>query len=272
MSRILQAAGRAIDAIRINSNTRELRDGKAFWTKRRRPWSPAIVHCANAFFRTAGNPVVVWADHEKWKRWEIDSFLLLHAGEGYAAFANGDESVTAEELPGKSIESAASAGTLTEAMIQAASCELARAHCLPWQPGRDGSWSHGDPHLGNFLYDPASSRTRLIDFEVAHPPEMGEAERRADDLLVFLQDLMGRVERAAWLPSALCFLHGYALCHPETEAKAALAALSRSLAPPQRFARLWWAIRTSYLPQEERSGRIAELQSAMRGDWAVGFE
>jgi hypothetical protein len=53
---------------------------------------------------------------------------------------------------------------------------------------------HGDPHMDNVIYDHATDRALLIDFEVIHDKSVPAGARHADDLLVFLQDLMGRVE------------------------------------------------------------------------------
>ena len=81
--------------------------------------------------------------------------------------------------------------------IQAAGKELRRAHGL-WSSELGDYWSHGDPHLENLLYDLESDQARLIDFELIHDKCMSAVKRHADDLLVFLQDLMGCVSAEQW--------------------------------------------------------------------------
>ncbi len=262
MPPIRQTTGGFIDAIRINKIVRTQRAGRLFWVKYRRGWARALAHCANGFFRAAGNPVIVWADLDTWQRWEVDSFHLLHGAEGYQAFAEGERAVWAEHLPGMGLEETASRGELTEAMLEAVARELRRAHSLP-SLARDGLWSHGDPHLGNFLFDADTGRARLIDFEVAHRAGLPEVERHSDDLLVFLQDLMGRSGADNWLPAATCFLHHYRQQAGAPGCGKVLAALQARLESPRKLNRIWWAIRTSYLPQRERTRRIAALREAL---------
>ena len=256
MSRILATAGNWIDRIRINALTREVRDGRPLWVKRRHAGARPIIHAANGFFRLVGNPVVVLGRIDEWRSWEIDCFRRLH-GAAFEVFADGADAVCAEEIPGASLSQHLAAGTLTPAMLAAAARELRRAH------GGDcaalgGAWSHGDPHAGNFLYDAASDRARLIDFEVRHRPGLAADERHADDLLVLLQDLVGRVTREEWLPFARAFLEGYA--RPEI-----LARLRLRLVRPHGLSWLWWAVRTTYLTPAELAARIGELRAWIDG-------
>ncbi len=262
MANLIKVTGSFIDAIRINEIGREWRDGRVFWVKRRRGWSNAVIYCANAFFAAVGNPVVVWSDPRDWQRWEIESYRLLHEAEGYCAFADGDTAVWAEQLPGTALERPALSGDLTEAMLAAAAMELKRAHGIPCQP-LGGGWSHGDPHLGNFIYDDATSRARLIDFEVAHRTGLPEAQRHADDLLVILQNLMGYTDARGWLAAATCFLENYREGDSDSAGQAAIATLRRRLETPRGIDRIWWAIRTDYIPTQDRTGRIAALQTAL---------
>jgi hypothetical protein len=257
MSSIVQAATDAIDSIRINVMSREERDGRVFWVKQRRSWSPPIIKCANAFFLAVGNPVVVLSDPEEWQTWEIRSFLMLHQQEGYTAFSDAFQRVYAEQVPGVSLEDSSNSGTLIMPMVKASGAELYRAHQLQSDLLKGSRWSHGDPHLGNFLFDEVTQRARLIDFEVAHDPTLPEIERHADDVLVFLQDLMGRVAFDDWLPMATCFLSSYG----DTDV---IRVLEKRLQVPRGVSRIWWAIRTSYLKATERNRRIAMLRDALK--------
>ncbi len=249
-----------IDRIRINRILPAEREGRRFWIKQRRPWAGAVAGCANAFFRAAGNPVVVLGGLAQWQEWEVASYRLLHEWEGYAVFAEGPRAVWAQELPGRSLDRYAAEGGLSESLLQAAAREMARAHACTPAVGAP-RWSHGDAHMGNFIYDGAG-RARLIDFEVAHRPGMAEAERHADDLLVFLQDLMSHDDRATWLSRASCFLGEYL---PHAASPGLPERLLARLAEPRTgVGRLWWGIRTAYLPRAEQEARVGQLGVLLR--------
>jgi hypothetical protein len=254
MKRLHAVAGAIVDRIKINVLTRETRDGRACWIKRRRFTSGPIMAIANHFFTLAGNPVCALADLGVWQRWEIACFLRLH-GDLFHAFACGNRAVGADELPGESLSRHLNAGTLSQEMLVAAGRELQRAHdchCAEF----DGPWSHGDPHSGNFIYEAASGRARLIDFEVMHHRALPANERHADDLLVFLQDLVGRIPSDHWLPGARAFLEAYG--RPEI-----VRLLELRLVVPRGLARLWWSVRTTYLPQKELARRITALRAML---------
>jgi hypothetical protein len=254
MSRILSATGSLVDRIKINALTRECRDGRTLWIKRRRWAAGPIMACANRFFRLAGNPIQALQEPATWQRWEVDCFLRLH-GDRFRAFAEGRCSVAAEEVPGESLSRHLTAGTLTPPMLAAAARELRRAHETEC-PTFGGPWSHGDPHAGNFVYDAPADRARLIDFEVMHHPTMGAADRHADDLLVLLQDLVGRITAESWLPCAHAFIAGYD--RPEIAAR-----LRERLVVPSGLARVWWAVRTTYLAPAELHRRIDALRASL---------
>jgi hypothetical protein len=254
MSHVFAAAACFAERIRINTITSEIRDGRRVWIKRRRPCARCILVVANRFFRLAGNPVQALIDLPAWQRWEVESFRLLHAPH-CDAFAEGARVVVADELPGVSLSRHLREATLTVAMVRAAARELRRGHALRCATFK-GPWSHGDPHAGNFLYDAAADRARLIDFEVQHDARLSPRERHADDLLVFLQDVVGRVADEEWLPLATAFLETY----DEPEVVARLAA---RLVLPRGIPRLWWAVRTTYLAEGELARRLELLREAL---------
>jgi hypothetical protein len=257
MSQLLATAGSWIDRIKINALTREVRDGRTLWVKRRTASARAIIHAANSFFWLAGNPVMVLGEIEEWRRWEIACFQRLH-GDAFHAFAEGAHTICAEEIPGQNLSRHLDAGTLTPVMLAAAARELRRAHACECETF-DGLWSHGDPHLGNFLYDAPHDRARLIDFEVRHRHGIDARERHADDLLVFLQDLVGRVSRADWLPWAQTFLAAYG------DAEIVSRVIAR-LVRPRGIASLWWAVRTTYLTPRELAERLESLRANVRSN------
>ena len=171
------------------------------------------------------------------------------------AFPQGDDAVAVDELPGQSLAGHLEGGTLTAAMLAAAGRELRRAHS--WRcDAFGGPWSHGDPHTGNFVYEAAHDRARLIDFEVMHHASLSADDRHADDLLVFLQDLVGRIPGDRWIPSARAFLAAY-------DRAEIVPVLARKLVVPRGLARLWWSVRTTYLSRAELARRIQQLRDVL---------
>jgi hypothetical protein len=248
-------AGSAIDAIRINSVSREVRDGRPLLVKRRRLTGCTLAQTANLFFRAARHPVFVWADCGAWQRWEVDSFNLLHADQ-YCAFAHGSRTVCADFLPGTSLAEHFVKGTFEAVMLDAAGSELRRAHELPSR-FFEGPWSHGDPNLANFLFSAHEGQARLIDFEVVHRPDLPAADRHLEDVLSFLQDLLGCAPRGTWLESARRFLDAYG-CD-----RALRDALRERLSLPCGVPRVWWWIRTNYVPLRSIRGRLERLKGAL---------
>jgi hypothetical protein len=248
-------AGSAIDGIRINAISREVRDGRAVLVKRRRLTSVPLAQTANLFFRAARHPVFVWADAGAWQRWEVDSFNLLHANQ-FCAFPAGARTVCADILPGVSLAEHFVNGTVECAMLDAAGLELRRAHRLH-SGFFSGPWSHGDPNLANFLYSAHEKHARLIDFEVVHQRRLPAMTRHVEDLLSFLQDLLGCAPKGTWLPSAQRFLDAYG-CD-----KALRGALRERLRLPHGVPRVWWWIRTNYVPLGSIRGRLERLKETL---------
>jgi hypothetical protein len=178
----------------------------------------------------------------------------LHGAE-YQAFTDGPRTVAAEEVPGMNLSQHLDAATLTPRMLAAAARELRRAHEAECGTFR-GPWSHGDPHAGNFVYDASADRARLIDFEVMHHPTIPANERHADDLLVFLQDMVGRTPTEHWLLNARAFLHAYG--RPEI-----VALMRERFVVPNGLPRLWWAVRTTYLATDELERRVRALRESL---------
>src|SRR6266581_8602775 len=116
--------------------------------------------------------------------------------------------VCADKLPGESLWEHMNRGTLTQQMLEAAGREFFRAHLL-WSDEFGGPWSHGDASMTNVIYNEKTGRARLIDFEIRHEKSLPVTARHADDLLVFLLDLVGRVSSRQWIKFAICFLRAY---------------------------------------------------------------
>ena len=250
-----KSAGSAIDGIRINAISREVRNGRALLVKRRRLGSVPLARTANLFFGAARHPVFVWAETPAWQKWEVNSFNLLHANK-YCAFPNGARTVCADILPGQSLAEHFVNGTFEWTMLDAAGSELRRAHQLH-SPYFNGPWSHGDPNLANFLFSTQEQHARLIDFEVVHQRWMPAMARHVEDVLSFLQDLLGCAPEGTWLPSAQRFLDAYG-CGP-----AMRDALRTRLLLPKGVPKVWWWIRTNYVPFRSIRRRLEELRETL---------
>jgi hypothetical protein len=248
-------AGSAIDAIRINAVTREVRDGRALLVKRRKLASVPLVRMANLFFRAARHPVFVWVDAGAWQRWEVGSFNLLHA-DRFHAFPAGPRAVCADILPGVTLAEHFVRGTFESHMLDAAGAELRRVHQLH-SPFFGGPWSHGDPNLANFLFSGHDQSARLIDFEVVHQRRLPAETRHVEDLLSFLQDLLGCAPKGAWLDSAQRFLDAYG-CD-----RALRASLRERLTLPGGIPGVWWWIRTNYVPCHSIRDRLERLRESL---------
>ena len=247
-------AGGAIESIRINSLSVEPRNGRTVIVKRRRAAAKPIAALANLFFPLAGNLISVWVDSAKWQRWEIDSFLLLN-GDRFDAFAEGNNTVCADKVPGENLRQLLARGELTRHILEVSARELHRAHQL-WCGQLDARWSHGDLQMSNLVYDEDTDTARIIDFEIMHNPSLSAEERHADDLLVFLQDMMWRVAPQQWIPFAMAFIEAYG--RPEV-----IAELRRNLAVPRGIPGLWWKVRSNHFDRTELARRVAALREAL---------
>ena len=251
---LANAATTVVDALKINSISEKLRRGRMCVVKRRNLHSEPLADLANLYFRMANIPIRFWSKVEDWRRWEVNSFRMLN-GNRFRAFKCGLSTVCLEKLPGESLWDHMNRGTLTRRMLVAAATELRRAHHF-WSDEFRGRWSHGDATTTNVIYDHKSDRARLIDFEIIHEKSLPTTARHADDLLVFLLDMVGIVPSRRWLPLALCFLNAYA----DTNV---LAELRRQLALPGGLAWIWWGVRTNFTNPAKVKRRLASLRSAI---------
>ena len=144
----------------------------------------------------------------------------------------------------------------TRQALQAAATELRRAHEF-WTDEFRGRWSHGDATTQNVLYDAKTDRARLIDFEIVHDKSLPTATRQADDLLVFLLDMVGRVPSRKWIPFATTFLKTYG------DAKV-IHELGKQLDLPGGLAWIWWGVRTNFADPAKVKHRLTSLSRAIR--------
>lgn len=244
------AADRLLDSLKVNSVSEQVRRGRPLMLKRRTIYSEPLAELANMYFRMAGIPIRFWAKTEDWRRWEVKSFNTLN-GDQFHARSSGGNTICADKLPGRSLGDHLKEGTLTREMMQAAGHELRRAHRL-WSDEFRGRWSHGDAGTNNVIYDDKSGRARLIDFEIVHENSLPTKSRHADDLLVFLLDLLALAPNRQWLPLVLAFLNAY-------DNAPVIAHLKNQLAVPTGMAWIWWGVRTSFANPTKVKRRLQKI-------------
>src|SRR5438309_7909522 len=247
-------ATRLVEAIAINSISEEVRRKRAVVVKRRNIHSEQLADLTNLYFRVAEIPIRFWSKVEDWQRWEVDCFQMLN-GDRFRAYKSGARTVIADKLPGESLWEHLNCATLTRRMLVAAASEFRRAHQF-WSDEFRGRWSHGDGTSQNVLYDAGNNRARLIDFEILHEKSLPTAARQADDLLVFLLDMVGIVPSRCWIPFATTFLEAYG-------DREVIAQLRKQLDLPGGLAWIWWGVRTNFTNPAKVKRRLANLSRAI---------
>jgi hypothetical protein len=244
------AADRLVDSLKINSVSEQMRRGRRLVIKRRTVYSEPLAELANVYFRMAGIPIRFWAKIADWRRWEVNCFNMLN-GDCFHAHGSGANTVCADKLPGRSLFDHLNEGTLTREMVEAAGHEFRRAHQL-WSDKFRGPWSHGDAGTNNVLFDERTGRARLIDFEIVHDKALSTELRHADDLVVFLLDLLALGPNPKWLNLALAFLNAY-------DNAPVIAQLNDQLAVPTGIAWIWWGVRTSFANPAKVKRRLQKI-------------
>jgi hypothetical protein len=210
-----------------------------------------LTELANLYFRIAGLPIRFCTKAEEWQRWEVECFKMLN-GDRFRSSRLRNNAICIDQLPGESLWEHLNRRALNRRMVEAAGFEFRRAHQF-WSKQFRGPWSHGDAGLANVIYDEKSNRARLIDFEIVHDKSLPALSRHADDLLIFLLDLIATAPGRQWLPLTLAFLNAY-------DNAPVIVQLSRQLAPPSGMAWIWWGVRTSFANPAKIKQRMAKLQ------------
>ena len=251
---LANVATRLVDSLKINSVSEKSRRGRLVVIKRRNGYSEQLADLSNLYFRMAGIPIRFWAETTNWRRWEVDCFKMLN-GDCFRAWVCGNRTVCADKLPGKSLWEHLEEGTLTRQMVEAAGHEFRRAHQF-WSDEFRGAWSHGDAGTNNVIYDEKTGRARFIDFEIVHDKSLSAKSRQADDLLVFLLDVIAVAPNPQWLARSLSFLNAYGnaqvICELEDE-----------LVVPTGLAWIWWGVRTSFANPAKVRKRLEKLRDAI---------
>jgi len=176
-------------------------------------------------------------------------------GDRFRAWTCGDKAVCADKVPGKSLWEHLKHDKLTKEMVAAAGREFRRAHHFASDEFR-GPWSHGDAGTNNVIYDDKTGRARFIDFEIVHNKSLRAKSRQADDLLVFLLDVIAVAPNPQWLALALSFLNAYGNA-------AVICELEDELAVPSGMAWIWWGVRTSFANPAKVRKRLEKLRDVI---------
>jgi hypothetical protein len=248
------AATSFVESLKINSLSEEKRRGGRVIVKRRNVYGARAADLINFYFRISGTGIRYISETREWQRWETKCFNMLN-GDRFKARVLDARTIEEQKLPGKSLWQHMNDRTLTRRMLEAAGREYRRAHRMNVAQFR-GGWSHGDASMPNVIYDEASGRARLIDFEMMHERSWPARARHADDLLVFLLDMVDRVSSRCWLPFALAFVRGYDDVDLARE-------LRKRLVVPRGFALIWWNVRTNFAKSAKVRRRFAALRRAL---------
>jgi hypothetical protein len=251
---VANAAARLVDSLKINSVSEKVRRSRRVVLKRRNGYSEQLAELSNLYFRMAGIPIRFWAKIADWRRWEVECFNMLNS-DRFRAWSSGHKTVCADKLPGKNLWEHLEHGRLTKKMVEAAGREFRRAHQF-WSDEFRGPWSHGDAGTNNIIYDEKTGRARFIDFEIVHDESLSAKSRQADDLLVFLLDLIAVAPNPQWLALSLSFLNAYGnatvICELEDE-----------LVLPNGIAWIWWGVRTSFANPAKVKRRLEKLRDVV---------
>jgi len=208
----------------------------------------------NFYFRAADIPIRYLSDVREWRRWETRCFKMLN-GDRFRTKVRDSRTIMLDKLPGDNLWDHMNRGTLTPRMLRAAGSEYRRAHHFKNEEFGSG-WSHGDASMTNVIYNEKTGRARLIDFELRHEKSLPPTARHADDLLVFLLDLVSRVSSRQWIRLAICFLRAYG----DT---AVMRELKKRLVVPTGPALIWWNVRTNFTGRAKINRRFQALRRAI---------
>jgi len=251
---LAHAASAVVESLKVNSISEQVRRGRPVVLKHRNGHSEQLAEMANLYFRWSDLPIRFRSKINEWRRWEIDCFRMLN-GDRFRVFAADKRTVCLDKLPGESLWEHMNRGTLTRDMLEAAGAEFRRAHRM-WSDEFNGPWSHGDATMTNVIYNQDTGRARLIDFEIIHLQSLPAVVRHADDLLVFLLDLVSTFPGRSWLPLACSFLSAYG-------DNSVIRELRRQLVIPSGLAWIWWGVRTNFTNPAKMKRRLMRLRNAI---------
>src|SRR5687768_11368726 len=102
----------AVQQVRLHAVERRVVDGQARWFKRRRRGIDGVIVLGGLFLRATRSGLNMFPSAKTWQSWEVESFRLLHRGEGYDAGPSGPRGLWMDDLPGLSLRHFAEANAL----------------------------------------------------------------------------------------------------------------------------------------------------------------
>lgn len=236
--RFQQITAHLMNHVRVNSIQPQIRSGLPVYVKKRRFAGSFVIWCGNTFLSLANSGLQMFVQANQWTQWELHCAQLLYPDRA-APIVHPSGTLVMPEVRGVSLRAMLHAEKLEPKVAQAAAREIRRAHQIQCSV-YCGKWSHGDLHLDNILYDAEKNQATLIDFDTRHNVGLDEIKRHADDLKVFLLELVSK-SPPKWKEIASYFLQEY-------EDIEVLRELSRQLVVPRGIARILWYTRTSNCP------------------------
>jgi hypothetical protein len=243
-----------LDPLKLNAIIERSRQGQRVFVKERHLHGEGMADLANAYFHTSRIPIRFLNNVTAWQLWELKCFNMLN-GDRFRAIASGRRKVILDKLPGKSLWCYLKQGRTTLPAVKAATREFHRAHQM-YSAEFGDNWSHGDATATNVIYDQKTDRARLIDFEIMHEPSQPAVERHADDLFVFLLDVLANVSERQWLPLALGFLEAYGDAD-------VIRAVKKKSVLSGGLAWIWWEVRTNFTKPSIVQKRLESLRRAI---------
>jgi hypothetical protein len=89
-----------------------------------------------------------------------------------------------------------------------------------------------------------------------HEKSLPATTRHADDLLIFLLDMVDGVPARQWLPFTTCFVKAYA-------DRDVIAELQKRLVIPSGLSLIWWNVRTNFAKTGKVERRLRALRNAI---------
>jgi hypothetical protein len=236
--------------VRVNRLQESLVDDRAVIVKTRRRGAGVVIVGGNAFLMLSQSGVRMFVCSRRWSTWETYCSRLLYPEMAAGCVASRRSAVLAK-LPGTSLRRLLLQQQDSLPAVVAGVQEVYRCHQIHCRRF-GGPWSHGDLHLDNVLYDTASGRAFLIDFDAHHMLNLPGLDRHADDLVVMLLELIA-LAGDRWRPLANAVLERY----PNA---AVLACVAERLDIPSGLAKILFHIRTCGLPTTQIETRVLALR------------
>jgi hypothetical protein len=248
-----RCAARLMNGVRVNQIQRCIRNGVPVYAKRRKVCGSFIIWFGNCFLTLARSGICMFVRAGDWMKWEAHCSSLLYPDRPPVELGPG-KVVSVAEIIGTSLRSLVLHNASALKPIIATARELHRVHQIHCQYFQS-AWSHGDLHLDNILYDEATDRAFLIDFDTRHQFAISPTQRHSDDVYVFLMALIA-IPEDHWFDLAIAFIREYS-------DHSVLQELERQLFVPAGFARILWYTRTQCAPIRQSAWRMEYLRQAL---------